>query len=224
MNHARYKCCRSRRSKEKTSVQNVPVNALVCIFGVLCCVLCERCMFGTSQGVPHMAVSTQQIDIFQLEKRLTASEYRVEKLQLFEKNCKKQIHLMEQRLVRAEAQILKNTDFSDALERAVDRVVTSVSLESQKDKPAEEAYLPVGTRRKKIVLQSEATRDLEDSPVIKNEICLFEVSGVEIALENTEVLEANGEKWTTVASKRKKTPRGCAVQVTTSEDASSRGP
>ena len=137
-----------------------------------------------------MAVSAQQFEkslkelIFQVEKRLTASEYRVEKLQLFEKNYKEQIHLMDQRLVRAEAQILKNTDVLDALERAVDRVVTSVSLESQKDKPAEEAYLPVGTRRKKIVLQSEATRDLEDSPVIKNE-SLFEVSGVEVALENT---------------------------------------
>ena len=175
-----------------------------------------------------MGVSTQQIEtslkelIFQVEKRLTASEYRVEKLRIFEKNYKEQIHLMDQRLVRAEAQILK--DVSNALERAVDRVVSSVSLESQKDKPAEVAYLPVGTRRKKIVPQSEATRDLEDSPVIKNESCLVEVSGVEIALENTEVLEANGEKWTTVASKRKKTPRGCSVQVTTCKDASSRGP
>jgi len=131
---------------------------------------------------------------------------------------------MDQRLVRAEAQILKNTDVLDALERVVDQVVTSVTLESQKDKPGEVVYLPVGTRRKKIVLQSEATRDLEDSPVIKNESCLVEVSGVEIALENTEVLEANGEKWTTVASKRKKTPRGCSVQVTTCKDASSRGP
>ena len=88
-----------------------------------------------------------------------------------------------------------------------------MSLESQKDKPAEVAYLPVGTRCKKIVQRSEATRDLEDSQVIKNESCLVEVSGVEIALENTEVLEAKGEKWTTVASKRKKTPRGCRVQL-----------
>ena len=54
---------------------------------------------------------------------------------------------MDQRLVSAEAQILKNTDVSDALERAVNRVVTSVSLESQKDKSAEVAYLPVGMRR-----------------------------------------------------------------------------
>ena len=112
-----------------------------------------------------------------------------------QKNHKEQIHLMDQRLVSAEAQIFKNTDVLDALERAVDRVVTSVSLESQKDKPGEPevAYLPVGTRSKKIVPQSEATRDLEDSPVIKNESCLVEVSSVEIALENTEVLEANGE-------------------------------
>ena len=69
-------------SEEKTSVQYVPVNALVCVIGVLCCVLCIRCMFGTSQGVPQMAVSTQQIEkslkelIFQVERRLTASEYR----------------------------------------------------------------------------------------------------------------------------------------------------
>ena len=112
---------------------------------------------------------------------------------------------MDQRLVSAEAQILKNTDVSDALERAVDRVVMSVSLKSQKDKPGEleVAYLPVGTRRKKIVLQSDADSNLKDSPVIKNENCLVEVSGVEIALENTEVLEANGEKWTTVTPKRK---------------------
>ena len=74
------------------------------------------------KGVPQMAVSAQQFEkslkelIFQVEKRLTASEYRVEKLQLFEKNYKEQIHLMDQRLVSAEAQILKNTDVSDALE------------------------------------------------------------------------------------------------------------
>ena len=67
-------------------------------------------------------------------------------------------------------------------------------------------------------------RDLEDSPVIKNESCLVEVSGVEIALENSELLEVNGEKWTTVTPKRKKAPRGCSVQVTTSKDASSCGP
>ena len=103
-------------SKEKTSVQYVPVNALVCVIGILCCVLCVQCLIGTSQGVPQMAVSTQQFEkslkelIFQVEKRLTASEYRVERLQLFEKNYKEQIHLMDQRLVRAEAQILKNTD------------------------------------------------------------------------------------------------------------------
>ena len=102
----------------------------------------------------------------------------------------------------------------------------SVSLKSQKDKPGEPeaAFLPVGTRHKKTVQQSDAYTNLRDSPVIENESCLVEVSGVEIALENTEVLEANGEKWTTVASKRKKTPRGCSVQVTTCKDASSRGP
>ena len=116
-----------------------------------------------------MAVSTQQIEkslkelIFQVERRLTASEYRVEKLRRVKKNHKEQIHLMDQRLVSAEAQILKNTDVSDALERAVDRVVTSVSLETQKDKPGEVVCLPVGTRRTKIVPQSEATGDLEDS-------------------------------------------------------------
>ena len=78
-----------------------------------------------------MTVSSLQIKkslkvlIFHVEKRLTASEYRVEMLRLFKKNHKEQINLMDQRLVRAEAQILKNTDVPDALERAVDRVVTS---------------------------------------------------------------------------------------------------
>ena len=72
-----------------------------------------------------MAVSTQQIEkslkelIFQVERRLTASEYRVKTLRRVKKNHKEQIHLMDQRLVRAEAQILKNTDVLEALERAV---------------------------------------------------------------------------------------------------------
>ena len=41
----------------------------------------------------------------------------------------------------------------------------SVSLKTQKNKPGEPEveYLPVGMRRNKIVPQSEATRDLEDS-------------------------------------------------------------
>ena len=72
----------------------------------------------------------------------------MKKARLSKKNHKEQIHLMDQRsVVRAEAQILKNSDVSNALERAVDQVVTSVSLKSQKEKPGE---LPVGTRQKKL--------------------------------------------------------------------------
>jgi len=72
--------------KEETPVQYVHVGTLVCVIGVFCCVLSVWCTFGTLQGVPQMAVSTQQIKeslkelIVHVEKRLTASEYRVEKL------------------------------------------------------------------------------------------------------------------------------------------------
>ena len=144
-----------------------------------------------------------------------ASECTVEKPQLSKRNHKEQIHLMGQHLVRAEAQILNNTDVADTLERAVNQVVTSMSLKIQKEKPGEVADLPFVTRCKKIVPQSDASTYLKDSSVTENESCLVEISGVEIALKNTEVLEVNGEKWTTVTPKQKKTPGGCSIQVTT---------
>ena len=47
----------------------------------------------------------------------------------------------------------------------------------------------------------DASTNLKDSPVIRNESYLVKVSGVEIALDNTEVFEVSEKTWTTFATK-----------------------
>ena len=64
-----------------------------------------------------------------------------------------------------------------------------------------------------MVTKVDTFTSLIDSPVIKDEGCLAEVSGAEIALEHTEVLEVDDqeEKWTSVTSERKNPPRGVSL-------------